>query len=89
MYIISPTWVYIPCSVKPAGAEGLYRSQTRRPFYLETLDVELTYIGGTGGRLAICLLVNRPQGLSPYIKVLNVRKNEIKIAAFDVLSLHR
>ena len=81
--------MYVPCSVKPAGAEGLYRSQTSRPFYLETLDVELTYIGGAGGRLAIYLLVNRSQGLLPYIEVLNVRKNEIKIAAFDVLSLHR
>ena len=81
--------MYVPCSVKRAGAEDVYRSQTSRPFYLETLDVELTYIGGTGGRLAICLLVNRPRGLLPYIEVLNVRKNEIKIASFDVLSLHR
>ena len=64
---------------------------TSQPFCRETLDIKLTSTAGTGDRLDIRLLVNRPSTADekPSAEVLNVKKNEIKVATFDILSLHR
>ena len=63
---------------------------TSQPFCREILDIKLT-TAGTGDRLDIRLLVNRPSTADekPSTEVLNVKKNEIKVATIDILSLDR
>ena len=67
-------------------------SLRQRPsFPLETLDVTLLCIGGPeeGTRLDIRLLVKKGDDGSTSLKVLLVKKNEIKDEIFNILNLHR
>ena len=81
--------VFIFCdSVKSANAEFVRSDQSSKPYYLETFDVKLTCTGDPGDRLDIRLLVETAAE-RPHVRVLMVKKNEIKNATFDILNLHR
>ena len=86
--------VYASPSVKAVGAEAVSASLKQYPSYpLEMFDVSVTCIGNIGGeegtRLNIRLLVKKGDDGSNSLKVLLVKKNEIKDEIFNILNLHR
>ena len=55
---------------------------------METFDVKLTCTGDPEDRLDIRLLVETVAE-QPQVRVLMVKRNEIKNVTFDILNLHR
>ena len=55
---------------------------------METFDVKLTCTGDPEDRLDIRLLVETAAE-QPQVRVLMVKRNEIKNVTFDILNLHR
>lgn len=62
--------------------------QRTEPYPLETFDVKVTCIDTTD-RLDVRLLVKRSEHRETRVRVLMVKKNEIKNVTFDILNLHR
>ena len=73
---------------KSANAEFLRSDQSSKPYYMETFDVKLTCTGDPEDRLDIRLLVETAAE-QPQVRVLMVKRNEIKNVTFDILNLHR
>jgi hypothetical protein len=63
--------------------------ERRDSFSLETLDVRLTCISGTGDKLDICLMVKSEDGKPTGCEVLKVKKNEVMSSSFQVKCFHR
>ena len=58
--------------------------ERRDSFSLETLDVQLSCISGTGDKLDICLMVKSEDGKPTGCEVLKVKKNEVMNSSFQV-----
>ena len=83
-----------PHSIRPNGAKAVCDDLRRCPSYsLETFDVKVTSIASVGGeegtRLDARLLLRRGDDGRIDLKVLMVKKNEIKDVTLDILNLHR
>ena len=73
-------------SVECTEDDFLNDEERRCSFFLETLDIQLTCISGTGDKLDICLIVkSEDEGC----EVLKVKKNEIMNSSFQVKCFHR
>ena len=76
-------------SVKSANADFMRAKQKScKPYLVETFDVKVTCIDG-GDRLDVRLLVKRNDHGETKLRVLMVKKNEIRDVTFDILNLHR
>lgn len=80
--------VFFTDSVRSIEAD-LLTDKWKNPFSMETFDVQLTCFGArdTGDKLDVCLLVKRDDDIP--VQVLNVKRNEVKNAAFEVRCFHR
>ena len=81
-------------SLRPEGARAVRADLGRCSSYsIETFDVKVTTIAEVGGekgtRLDVRLLIKRGQDGSTSLRVLLVKKNEIKDVTFDILNFHR
>lgn len=75
-------------SVKSDSAEFARSKQERcQPHLVEVFDVKVTCVDGD--RLDVRLQVKRNDRGEAKLRVLMVKKNEIKDVIFDILSLHR
>ena len=77
------------CSVESTEDDFLNDEERRDSFSLETLDVQLTCIGGTGDKLDISLVVKSEDGQPVGCEVLKVKRNEVTNASFQVKCFHR
>ena len=64
------------------------KQKSHKPYLVETFDVKVTCVDG-GDRLDVRLLVKRNDHGETILRVLMVKKNEIKDVTFDILNLHR
>lgn len=75
-------------SVKSANADFVGSKQKScKPYLVETFDVKVTCV--EGGSLDVRLLVKRKEHGDTKLRVLLVKKNDIKDVTFDVVNLHR
>ena len=74
-------------SVKQVGANAVKQQlEDERVSVLETFDVKFTNPRGGRKRSAVDVRIKFEQDRP---KILHVKRNEVKIVVFDVLSLHR
>ena len=76
-------------SVECTEDDFLNDKERRDSFSLETLDVQLSCISGTGDKLDVCLMVKSEDGKPTGCEVLKVKKNEVVNSSFQVKCFHR
>ena len=84
--------MYYIFSVKAASVQHIRPDKSQQACSMETFDVKATSIGVRGGdetRLDVRLLVKKHDNGDTSLKVMMVKKNEIKDVTYDTLNLHR